>query len=433
MITSYVQPEKGYFTKLFQFLFVLFVVLPVGLVLQRVENVKKAELKRCIDNEKMQVIVLREEDDAVNSRVVAACEGLWDANNPAIQFYKNSEQSLEWFRVDQNRYQGETPPAFILRLAQKGEAPHYGVVYAAIAGNDSMSQLREWLKVNKYSDSDYELSSNGYNNTTQFYPILNDSKIRVDGYVETTGFLWLLNYEWLWDGGFLRNVTGQGIHENYGKIQDLVLPVRHNLLRTFGITYMWSLFWKLIYLVIKLIYYALLITSVCSLFVGKEIVGVRPSRIVLSFRMFGFFLISMYFIFFFLPLPRNLSTLDIAARVSAAMYVISMGIGFVFTLTMNSLLEYNYEFQKFKELGGRPFWDFIPWPVNRTSDIEQVTGIAEPQYTTFVPPSIWEYQCPVCGSKVEKAVDICWNCNYGAEPPARANQSVSPSDCRQIK
>jgi len=343
---------------------ILFVVLPVGFFMQRVEKVKYAELQKCIDNEKMQVIVLREEDDAVKSRVVSACEGLWDASNPAIRFYKNSEQSLEWFRVDQNRYQGETPPAFIVRSIQKKEEPNYGVVYAAAAGHDSMSQIRKWLKVNKYSDSDYKLRSIIYNDTSQFYPIRNESKIRVDGYVETTGFMWMFNYQWIWHGGYLEKVTGEEIYEHYGKIQDLLLPARHNLMRTFGITYMFSLFWKLIYLVIKLIYYAVLITSVGLLFVGKEIVGVRPSRIVMTLRIFGLIMIPLFFIFFFLP--RGLFPYYAAVCVSAA-----LTIQYIFiTWLSHCFIDYLFNTKS-------SYWNSFRWPINTASEIEIVTGRAE--------------------------------------------------------
>ncbi len=37
----------------------------------------------------------------------------------------------------------------------------------------------------------------------------------------------------------------------------------------------------------------------------------------------------------------------------------------------------------------------------------------EPTYTSFVPPSHWRYLCPCCGARVQYAIDICWNCDYG--------------------
>jgi CRISPR type IV-associated protein Csf1 len=41
------------------------------------------------------------------------------------------------------------------------------------------------------------------------------------------------------------------------------------------------------------------------------------------------------------------------------------------------------------------------------------TAPPEPPYSNFVPPDHWRYQCPVCGARVEMAVDVCWNCGYG--------------------
>lgn len=40
----------------------------------------------------------------------------------------------------------------------------------------------------------------------------------------------------------------------------------------------------------------------------------------------------------------------------------------------------------------------------------------EPIYTSFVPPSHWDYRCPCCGARVQHAIDICWNCDYGNSP-----------------
>jgi len=133
----------------------------------------------------------------------------------------------------------------------------------------------------------------------------------------------------------------------------------------------------------------------------------------------------------------NMFPLRIVFWASVVLTVVITTSGWVIVNSASSvILKNDSNFQNWKERGGRPYWDNIGWPVNTSSDIERETGLAEPKYTTFVPPHSWKYQCPVCGSRVEKAVDICWNCNYGAEPPARANQSVSQSessDCRQIK
>lgn len=86
------------------------------------------------------------------------------------------------------------------------------------------------------------------------------------------------------------------------------------------------------------------------------------------------------------------------------------------TVGSEVLLKNDPEFQEWKKKGGRPYWDGgLGWPINPATDIERQTGLAEPKYTDFTPPESWKYQCPVCGSRVEKARDVCWNCNYGAD------------------
>ena len=73
-------------------------------------------------------------------------------------------------------------------------------------------------------------------------------------------------------------------------------------------------------------------------------------------------------------------------------------------------------------MGGRPYWDSIGWPINTATPIERETGLAEPEYTDFVPPADWKYQCPVCGARVEKQIDVCWRCGYGRDGDSTAYQ-----------
>lgn len=51
------------------------------------------------------------------------------------------------------------------------------------------------------------------------------------------------------------------------------------------------------------------------------------------------------------------------------------------------------------------------------------TRYPEPQHTGFVPPTTWRYQCPQCWTRVQHAIDVCWNCNYGASPADPAGRS----------
>ena len=83
--------------------------------------------------------------------------------------------------------------------------------------------------------------------------------------------------------------------------------------------------------------------------------------------------------------------------------------------------------QNWKKRGGRPFWDTVGWPINTATDIERETGIAEPEYTTWTPPAHFKYQCPKCGSRVEKKIDVCWNCNYGADGDSTAYRQRFPN------
>lgn len=73
------------------------------------------------------------------------------------------------------------------------------------------------------------------------------------------------------------------------------------------------------------------------------------------------------------------------------------------------------QYLRWKATGGHYFFDSLPRVVNPDSDFIRQGGIPEPDYTGFAPPSHWQYQCPVCGARVQFAVDVCWNCSYGAD------------------
>ena len=103
------------------------------------------------------------------------------------------------------------------------------------------------------------------------------------------------------------------------------------------------------------------------------------------------------------------------------------------------------------EQGWSPFWETFTWPVTPTlyEEIEQdrqehnkkISRLMAQRYSQqtediwddiaskmpdnqnqFVPPSHWRYVCPVCHSRVEKAIDVCWNCNYGANNEPHPNK-----------
>ena len=101
--------------------------------------------------------------------------------------------------------------------------------------------------------------------------------------------------------------------------------------------------------------------------------------------------------------------------------VIMVVIGWVVvTVGTNILHSSDPQYQDWKKKGGKIYWDSLPWPINSASAVERRTGLAEPKYTNFVPPISWVCQCPVCGARVAKPVDVCWNCNYGADGDSTA-------------
>jgi len=144
----------------------------------------------------------------------------------------------------------------------------------------------------------------------------------------------------------------------------------------------------------------------------------RPSRTWLVFRMFGtiFVIVFLISLFWNTLSGTNMFPVHVVFWVSVVLTSLFTGAGWVgVTVGSQVLLKNDPEFQNWKQRGGRPYWDNIGWPVNTSSDIERETGLAEPKYTDFVPPVEWRYQCPVCGSRVEKKIDVCWQCGYGRD------------------
>ena len=59
--------------------------------------------------------------------------------------------------------------------------------------------------------------------------------------------------------------------------------------------------------------------------------------------------------------------------------------------------------------------EWTPEWVNEKFRTGRIRRPPEPVYTAFVPPPDWRLQCPVCGARVQHPVDVCWNCNFGAD------------------
>ena len=149
----------------------------------------------------------------------------------------------------------------------------------------------------------------------------------------------------------------------------------------------------------------------------------RPSVVVLMFRYFVtiFMITFLISIFWNMLSGTNMFPFKVVIGVSVVLTVLFNLVGWV-VVTGGSkvLLNNDPNFQEWKRMGGRPYWDSIGWPVNTATPIERETGLAEPEYTDFVPPANWRYQCPVCGSRVEKQIDVCWNCSYGHDSDSTA-------------
>ncbi len=144
----------------------------------------------------------------------------------------------------------------------------------------------------------------------------------------------------------------------------------------------------------------------------------RPSVFVLLLRYFVtvFLIVFMISLFWNMLSGTNMFPFRVVIGVSAVLTFLFTGVGWV-VVTGGSkvLLNNDPNFQRWKRMGGRPYWDSIGWPINTATPIERQTGLAEPEYTDFVPPADWRYQCPRCGARVEKQIDICWRCSYGSD------------------
>lgn len=144
----------------------------------------------------------------------------------------------------------------------------------------------------------------------------------------------------------------------------------------------------------------------------------RTSAIMLAARMFGCVLvISVGSSVFWNGISgREMFPIGVSVVVAVVVTAFLLLIGFVVvTLGGNALLGNDPEYQRWRAHGGRPYLDSLPKPINPDASITRETGLAEPEYTDFVPPAGWRFQCPVCGSRVEKKIDVCWRCRYGRD------------------
>jgi hypothetical protein len=142
------------------------------------------------------------------------------------------------------------------------------------------------------------------------------------------------------------------------------------------------------------------------------------SPIYLLARMFGYFFMGALLIsLFFNGLSgMNMFPFPAVIGVAVVLTILCSTIGAtVVTVGSQIFLKNDQEFQEWKKKGGRPYWDYLGWPINTATPIERQTGLAEPKYPPGrTPPDHFRYQCPQCGARVEKQIDICPLCHYGA-------------------
>lgn len=149
----------------------------------------------------------------------------------------------------------------------------------------------------------------------------------------------------------------------------------------------------------------------------------RPSVVVLMFRYFVTIFVITFLISLFWNVLSGTNMFPFRAVIGVSLVLTGLFnvVGWVVvTLGGETILHNDPNFQKWKRMGGRAYWDSIGWPINTATPIERETGLAEPEYTDFVPPPDWRYQCPVCGARVEKQIDVCWRCGYGRDGDSTA-------------
>lgn len=142
------------------------------------------------------------------------------------------------------------------------------------------------------------------------------------------------------------------------------------------------------------------------------------SPLYLMFRMFCTILVCIYILSFTATLIFGIPLMEFSVALGVA-FLLTLWFSLWGSIGVPLLTDYQLRddpaYQAWRRHGGRPYWDGLQWPINTATESEIYTGLKEPNYTDFVPPPDWRYQCPNCGARVEHQIDVCWNCNYGAD------------------
>ena len=79
------------------------------------------------------------------------------------------------------------------------------------------------------------------------------------------------------------------------------------------------------------------------------------------------------------------------------------------SLATDSIYKNDRDYQEFKKRGGSVFWDSFLGGGHAPTYYTMPNP--EPDYTDFVPPGHWKYQCLTCNARVATSQGFCWNCN----------------------
>ncbi len=72
----------------------------------------------------------------------------------------------------------------------------------------------------------------------------------------------------------------------------------------------------------------------------------------------------------------------------------------------------DHNYATIRKAGWHPYWDTTAF--NFDSELIKDGGFQEPEYTGFIPPEHFRFQCPRCLVRVEHSFGVCWNCSYGS-------------------
>ena len=126
-------------------------------------------------------------------------------------------------------------------------------------------------------------------------------------------------------------------------------------------------------------------------------VALSSSVFIYRFHGYSMKLVGKYYF--------TMTDMAISAVVSVIFYG---GFAWLFTnIGMRMIYGNDPQYQAYKRNGGDPFIDSLP-------RLFTGKGQSKPNQQSKG-PAHWKFSCPQCNAKVEHQIDVCWNCNYGAD------------------